>query len=251
MKAMILAAGLGTRLKPMTDFMPKALVEVNGVPVLERTISFLKKEGVEKISLNVHHFSCLIIDYLKRKDFGIEIQISDESERLLDTGGGLVKAYDINFGTDKTPLLVHNVDIISNADIKKLLEAHLTSSSDITLLISDRRSSRKLIFDEDYYLKGWHRISDNIFLPENFKNNENYNEYAFSGIYIINKEAVEEMREIMGIGKFSIMDYLLNVDRKCVVKGYFQENLELIDIGKPAGLEQASEFLLKNNLAID
>lgn len=243
MKAMILAAGLGTRLKPLTDCRPKALVEVNGKPILEHTISFLKREGVDSITINVHHFSDQIINFLANKDFGIEVRISDESDELLDTGGGLVKSYDLNFGNDSTPLLVHNVDIVSNADIKNLYKSHIEGKADVTLLISDRNSSRKLIFDKNNNLRGWHRLSDNKFLPDGFQNKEDYREYAFSGIYIINNEALDEMRKINGTGKYSVMDYFLNPNRKKIIRGLLQENLELIDIGKPVGLAQASKFL--------
>ena len=247
MKAMILAAGLGTRLKPLTDTRPKALVEINGVPILELTISYLKKEGIDNITINVHHFSNQIIEFLANKDFGVNFMLSDESESLLDTGGGIVKAYQLNFGNDKAPLLVHNVDIISNADIQKLHKAHFEGEADVTLLISERTSTRKLIFDEKNILKGWHRLSDNKFIPEHIRDNDGFKEFAFSGIYIINNSAVEEMKKLHGTGKYSIMDYFLNPERKKIIKGYVQENLELIDIGKPAGLSQASEYILRNN----
>lgn len=243
MKAMILAAGLGTRLKPITDLKPKALVEVGGVPVLERILVNLKTKGFKTVTLNVHHFADQIIKFLGSKDFGIEIKISDESSELLDTGGGLVKAFSLNFDDDKTPLLVHNVDIINNADLKGLYEFHLRSDNDITLLVNDRESTRKLIFDNKMTLTGWHHLKENRYIPSDFSiDNKNY-ELAFSGIYIINKEAVEEMREIFGEGKYSVMKYFLHPKRKCKIGGYVQDNLYIIDIGKPAGLAQASEFL--------
>ena len=151
MRAMILAAGLGTRLKPWTLEHPKALVPVDGIPMLERVILKLKSQGFDEIVVNVHHFAGQITDFLDSKDFGIKISISDERGGLLDTGGGLVHARHLLEGE---PFLVHNVDILSNADLSALMHFHESEGNDVTLLTSDRKSSRKLLFDEDGSLKG-------------------------------------------------------------------------------------------------
>ena len=143
---MILAAGLGTRLKPWTLEHPKALVPVDGIPMLERVILKLKSQGFDEIVVNVHHFAGQITDFLDSKDFGIKISISDERGGLLDTGGGLVHARHLLEGE---PFLVHNVDILSNADLSALMHFHESEGNDVTLLTSDRKSSRKLLFDED------------------------------------------------------------------------------------------------------
>ena len=245
MKAMILAAGLGTRLKPITDKIPKALVEVDGVPMLERVILSLKAKGFDYIVVNVHHFAPLIVDLLKSRDYGVDISISDEKEELLDTGGGIVKASGLLFKYDDSPVLVHNVDILSNADLPGLMAG---SDSDTTLLVSDRESSRKLIFDANMIIRGWHDSKHDVYRPAGFpkqfgKEKDTFREYAFSGIYVIGKDAVEEMRILLGEGKYSVMDYFLSEKRKSNVKGNLSENLRLLDIGKPASLARASEFI--------
>ena len=151
MKAMIFAAGLGTRLKPLTDHMPKALVPVAGKPMLEHVIEKLKASGFNEIVINVHHFGNQIIDFLKEKDnFGIQIWISDETEELLDTGGGIKKA--AHFFDE--PFLVHNADILSNVNLKALYEYHQASGNDATLLVSPRKTVRYLLFEENR-LCGW------------------------------------------------------------------------------------------------
>lgn len=247
MKAMILAAGLGTRLKPLTDHIPKALVEVKGVPMLERVILKLKDEGFDYIVVNVHHFSDQIINFLKKKNYGVEVLISEESNQLLDTGGGLVKASSLIFNNDDSPVLVHNVDIISNANLKELM--HATGEECGTLLVSPRESSRQLIFDEEMNLAGWHDRKNEVFRWTNPKyiplsdGNPSFKarELAFSGIYVVGKDHIKEMRKLLGEGKFGIMDYFLHQERKCNLKGVFKPDLKLIDIGKPATLSQASE----------
>ena len=240
MKAMILAAGLGTRLKPLTDHKPKALVEVDGVPMLERVILTLKRQGFSYIVVNVHHFADQIKDYLASKDFGVDISISDESDVLLDTGGGIVKAAPLLFKYDEQPVLVHNVDILSNAGLGELMELNDNLTK---LLVSERDSSRKLIFDENLNLKGWHDLKTDRYRPDNFINSPDFKEYAFSGIYLISKKSVDEMKLLLGEGKYSVMDYFLHPDRNEKIEGVFDSDLRLIDIGKPATLSQASGFI--------
>ena len=250
MKAMILAAGLGTRLKPITDRIPKALVEVDGVPMLERVIFRLKKEGFDKVIVNVHHFGEQIVEFIKQKDFGAEILISDERGLLLDTGGGIVMAMPLLFGENREPVLVHNVDIISNADLKGLMEK-TNEAPGVRLLVSDRDSSRKLLFDEGMSLGGWHDIKNEKFRMLTDKRKDSLIELAFSGIYCMTYEGAEEMKRILGEGKFSVMEYFLNPQRKEKVRGEKQDNLELIDIGKPATLVQAHAILKNLNKSLN
>lgn len=245
MKAMILAAGLGTRLKPLTDKMPKALIEVDGLPMLQRVIEHLKSQGWEEVIINVHHFSEKIKKFLQTKDFGISIKISDESLELKDTGGGIVKAESQLFGNEDEPVLIHNVDIISNASLRDLMNYHRNGDQVATLLVSERDSSRKLIFSKDMLLKGWHKIIDDQYKPVGFKKSKDDIEFAFSGIYVISRRGVDEMKKLLGKGKYSVMDYFLHPDRKGKIKGFCQKDLLLLDIGKPATLLQAPVILKK------
>ena len=253
---MILAAGLGTRLKPLTDNTPKALVEIDGTPILGRLILNLKKQGFNYIVVNVHHFADKVKNFLSSTNFGVKISVSDESHELLDTGGGIVHAKDLLFKYDDLPFIVHNVDILSNADLPDLLKTQdglslktlgIVNRNDYkegtTLLISDRSSSRKLIFDTALNLKGWHDLQKNTFRPGDFIPSKDDRELAFSGIYAMSMGAVEEMETLMGNTGFSVMDYFLNAERRRPVSGFEQSGLKLIDIGKPATLLQASQIL--------
>lgn len=240
MKAMILAAGLGTRLKPLTDKKPKALIEVGGVPMLERVITKLVSQGFNYIVVNIHHLGSQIIEFLSRKDFGARILISDERSSLLDTGGGIVKAFPLLFDGDDAPVLFHNVDILSNADLKDLIKNHGNSSK---LIVSDRQSARKLIFDSQMNLRGWHDSKNQIYKPEGLKLSPEIKEYAFSGIYVLTKNSIEEMATLERREKFSVTDYFLNPERKEDMKGVVKSDLQLIDIGKPATLSQAELYI--------
>jgi NDP-sugar pyrophosphorylase family protein len=243
MKAMIFAAGLGTRLKPLTDHMPKALVPVAGKPMLEHVIQKLIAFGCDEIVINVHHFADQIINFLKEKNnFGIKIHISDETDMLLDTGGGIKKA--ASFFHE--PFLIHNVDILSNVDLKSLYEYHLTSGNDATLLVSPRKTVRYLLFDERNRLCGWVNKDTLQTKPEGFiYQPEVQKEYAFSGIHIVSPSLFNYMGENW-IGKFPIMDFYLQTCQEAQLSGYVKEDLQLIDIGKPETLAQAEDFIRKN-----
>ena len=241
---MIFAAGLGTRLKPLTDHMPKALVPVAGKPMLEHVIGKLKSAGFDEIVINVHHFADQIIDFLKEKDnFGIRIWISDESEELLDTGGGIKKAapyFD-------EPFLVHNADILSNIDLKAMYNYHLTSSNDATLLVSPRKTVRYLLFDEGNRLQGWVNKDTLQTKPEGFVYHpEVQKEYAFGGIHVISPTLFKYMGDGW-TGKFSIMDFYLRTCHEAQLGGYVKEDLQLIDIGKPDTLAKAEDFIRQNH----
>ena len=236
---MIFAAGLGTRLKPLTDHMPKALVPVAGKPMLEHVILKLIASGFDEIVINVHHFAEQIIDFLKEKDnFGIKIWISDETEELLDTGGGIKKASSLL----NEPFLVHNADILSNVDLKALYDFHIASENDATLLVSPRKTVRYLLFNQTNRLCGWINKDTLQTKPEGFiYQPEEQQEYAFGGIHIISPSLFKYMEG--WTGKFSIMDFYLQTCQKARLGGYAKEDLQLIDIGKPDTLAKAEEFL--------
>lgn len=242
MKAMIFAAGLGTRLKPLTDRMPKALVPVAGRPMLEHVIRKLKAAGFNEIVINVHHFAGQIIDFLRTNDnFGLTIHLSDETDQLLDTGGGIKKA--ASFFTDGKPFLVHNVDILSNIDLKALYDFHRTSGNDATLLVSPRKTVRYLLFDTSDRLCGWVNKDTLQTKPEGFiYRPEVQREYAFSGIHVISPTLFRSMNNEW-TGKFSIMDFYLQTCRSNRLGGFIKEDLKLIDIGKPETLAKAEEFI--------
>lgn len=246
MKAMIFAAGLGSRLKPLTDTMPKALVPVAGCPMLEHVILKLKASGFTEIEINIHHFGEQIIDFLKtNNDFGLTIHISDERDRLLDTGGGIRKAR-LFFENSGEPFLVHNVDILSDMNLKELYDFHMQSGSVATLLASRRTTSRYLLFDTERKLRGWINKDTGQVKPEGFHYDESlYREYAFSGIHVFSPAVFRLMEAPRWEGKFSIMDFYLATCGQTDYSGYLAEKLELIDIGKPETLARAEEFVKK------
>lgn len=242
MKAMIFAAGLGTRLKPLTDHMPKALVPVAGRPMLEHVILKLKAAGFNELVINIHHFGEQILDFLRaNQNFGLTIHISDERDCLLDTGGGIRKAEPFFRGNE--PFLVHNVDILSDTDLKALYEYHRQSGNDATLLASRRKTIRYLLFDDEKRLCGWINKDTLQTKPEGFAYNpEHHHEYAFSGIHVISPSLFHYMDE-QWTGKFSIMDFYLQTCHEARIGGRLTDTLRLIDIGKPETLTQAEEFL--------
>ena len=246
MKAMIFAAGLGSRLKPLTDTMPKALVPVAGCPMLEHVILKLKASGFTEIVINIHHFGEQIIDFLKtNNDFGLTIHISDERDRLLDTGGGIRKAR-LFFENSGEPFLVHNVDILSDMNLKELYDFHMQSGSVATLLASRRTTSRYLLFDTERKLRGWINKDTGQVKPEGFHYDESlYREYAFSGIHVFSPAVFRLMEAPRWEGKFSIMDFYLATCGQTDYSGYLAEKLELIDIGTPETLARAEEFVKK------
>lgn len=244
MKAMIFAAGLGTRLRPLTDTMPKALVPVAGKPMLEHVITKLKTAGFDDITINIHYLGQQIIDFLKAHDnFGLSIHISDEREKLLDTGGGIKKARAF-LNNDEAPFLVHNVDILSNTDLKDFYQHHLTNECTATTLVSPRQSSRYLLFDKQRRLCGWTNKKTGETKPEGFMYDEDkYDAFAFSGIHILSPHIFHLMDDPQWGDKFSIIDFYLWACRHTDIKGYVKEDLQLIDIGKPETLAEAELFI--------
>ena len=231
---MIFAAGLGTRLLSETSDKPKALVEINGKTLLQRTIEKLKNEGITEIVINVHHFSEKIKTFLKENDFGIQIYVSDENEKLLDTGGGLKKA--AAFFTGNEPILIHNVDIISDFSLKKLTEFHEKTGALATLVVRKRKSQRYLKFDANNRLAGWINKKNGetkISVRENF---EDAVEVAFSGIHIVQPEILTLMPEE---DKFSIIDLYIELAKTHVIESYLDNSEVWMDLGKPEELAKA------------
>ena len=250
MQAMIFAAGLGTRLKPLTDTMPKALVRVWGEPLIKRVIENLARAGVDRIVVNVHHFAGQIIDYLnENNNFGLDIRISDETSGLLETGGGIKKAAPL-FAPD-APILIHNVDILSNVDLKKFYEAAIVSEErrvkneegvDAVLLVSWRKTKRYLLFDDDMRLVGWTNIeTGEVRSPYPELNPKECRMYAFAGIHAISPRLLKMMDSFPD--RFGIIDFYLKACATHNIIGYAKDDLKLMDIGKLDTLAQAEEFL--------
>lgn len=228
MQAMIFAAGLGTRLRPLTDTMPKALVPVAGQPLLWHVVMKLKQAGYERIVVNVHHFAQQIVDYLKLNDnFGLDILISDESDRLLETGGGIKKArplFDLS-----EPILIHNVDILSNLDLS-ILDADTS-----LLIVSQRKTKRYLLFDDSMRLVGWKNVETG-----ELKGREG-RRLAFSGIHVFHPSLFPLMDSWPE--RFPIMDFYLSACQDHIIKGHEASGLRLMDVGKLDTLEQANDFI--------
>lgn len=198
---MILAAGLGTRLRPLTDTRPKALVEINGRTLLQISLSRLRSFGVREVIINVHHFADMVVDYLKANDnFGMLVEVSRE-DVLLDTGGGLKKAADFfvsGAGKNAGPFIVHNVDVLSAIDLERMVQAHTKSDALATLAVQDRKTSRYLLFDDKLQLRGRAAIGDS---PEELAGTGQH-ALAFSGIHVISQRFLGMMSED---GAFSIV----------------------------------------------
>ena len=240
MKAMIFAAGLGTRLKPLTDSIPKALVPISGKPLLQHTIEKLIKSGFDEIIINIHHFPEQIIDFLKANDnFGIRIEISYESDLLLDTGGGLKKAQ--WFFNDLKPFLVHNVDIISNVDLQKLHKEHLRTGGMATLTVSQRDTFRYFLFDDNLQLCGWSNLKTGEVKPQTLKKPELFNKLAFSGIQILTPEVFKLMEKSGNV--FSLTNFYIKNCRDANFRAFIPENFKMIDVGKINSLDEAEKFL--------
>ena len=239
MDAMIFAAGLGTRLRPYTDTRPKALVEVGGITLLEIAIRRLKKAGVQRIIINVHHFADQILDFLVRNNhFGLEIATSDERAKLLDTGGGLKKA--ASFFDPNQPFIVCNADIISNLDYAAMLAAHTHNKAAATLAVQQRQSSRCLLFDDDDVLCGW---QNNLTHAQRIarETTEPPKQYAFSGIQIVSPSFLATAPEG---DVFSMIDwYLAAAAEGQRVVAWPHPDAWILDVGKPDALQKAATLL--------
>jgi NDP-sugar pyrophosphorylase family protein len=280
MKSMILAAGLGTRLRPLTDTRPKALVEINGRTLLEIAITRLRTFGVTEVIINVHHFADMVIDYLKaNNNFGMRIEISREDDLLLDTGGGLKKAawffLQDSTGTDQ-PFLLHNVDVISRIDFRQMIQYHTENGALATLAVQSRESSRQLLFTNNLQLSGRRINNQDTLIPPSrpatnpsFPNTVTSSEarnlsshtssdspraahhprllpLAFSGIHVISPRLLPMLTET---GVFSIIDSFLRLASQGEkILAFRHDHSYWRDLGKPADLAQAAADLQKNPL---
>ena len=241
MKAMILAAGLGTRLRPLTNDRPKALVEVAGRTLLEITLARLRTFGVSEVIVNVHHFADLVVAYLKTHDkFGMRIEVSRE-DVLLDTGGGLRKAgwFFLEGSNRDEPFLLHNVDVISTIDLERMVQSHKQNKALATLAVQQRETSRYLLFDEQLRLCGRRAGRDQV--PEIVRPSARTQALAFSGIHVISPRLLTEMTEE---GVFSIItSYLRLAGRGESIAAFRADEYYWRDLGKPADLQQAAQDL--------
>ncbi len=256
---MIFAAGLGTRLRPLTDTMPKALVPVGGKALLAHVIERLQAAGYERMVINVHHLADQIEHYLRvHQNFGLDIAISDEREQLLDTGGGLKKAAPL-FDADE-PILIHNVDILDNVDYEWLRRQHLPDE-DAVLLVSRRKTKRYLLFDSVMRLMGWTNIetgevrspypwlrSADISIDDALQVTAHQSPlathlsaFAFSGIHSFSPTLFKLMDRFPD--RFPIMDFYLSVCHRSRIMGCIKDDLQVLDVGKPGALQQAERFV--------
>lgn len=241
LKAMIFAAGLGTRLKPITDTMPKALVPVGGKPLLEHVILKLKAEGFDEIIINIHHFGQQIIDFVRANNsFGIRIEFSDEREKLLNTGGGIKKA--AWFFDDNQPFLIHNVDILSNVSLRKLYAYHQARQSVATLVCSERKTSRYLLFNpKTHDLNAWINEKTGEVKPDATIQTQTLSKLAFSGIHVLSPAIFKAMENFPDA--FSIIDFYLDLCTKESIQAFTPQNLSLLDVGKIDSLDEAEKFI--------
>lgn len=227
---MIFAAGLGTRLLPLTLHKPKALVMLRGKPLLQILLEKLIRQGFSEVIVNVHHFSGQVRQFLnEKKNFGIRIEISDEAEFLLDTGGGIQMAS--WFFDDGTPFLVHNVDVISDIDLHALANDHIHSGALATLAVRKRQTSRYLMFDNGKTLCGWRnsKTGEQIIARECV----NLNDYAFSGIHMMDPRIFGMMTEK---GRFSIINTYLRLAEKQSIRAFLHDESQWKDVGRPEDL---------------
>ena len=255
MKAMIFAAGLGTRLKPLTDTLPKALVPLAGKPLLQWQIERLKAAGITDIVVNVHHFPDMIINYLHDNDnFGCRIAVSDERDMLLETGGGLRKAEALlgsevqEFRSSGEGILICNVDILSNIDIPTLLNAYNPDEMGV-VVVSERDTQRYLLFDEENRLCGWTNIATGEVRGEEAirrGGEQVMKKLAFSGMQVLNPRIFDCMDKVVEQkgDKFSLIDLYLSIAEKEILRAYIPENYRMMDVGKITQLSEAEAFAL-------
>ena len=271
MRAMIFAAGLGTRLKPLTDTLPKALVPLAGKPLLQWQIERLKAAGITDIVVNVHHFPDMIINYLRDNDnFGCRIAVSDERDMLLETGGGLRKAKELltsspNSLIASSPILICNVDILSNIDLPTLLQAYNPEEMGV-VVVSPRDTQRYLLFDETNRLCGWTNIATGEIRPASLVSSLNIlpptgeadlqakptyqlqrsdlSPLAFSGMQVLNPRIFDVMDKVVAEkgDKFSLIDLYLSIAEKEILRAFIPENYRMMDVGKIAQLSEAESF---------
>lgn len=238
-RAMILAAGLGTRLKPWTDHHPKALAMVNGKSLLQRNVEYLQSFGITNVVVNVHHFAVQVIEAIERsKGWGSNITISDEKEEVLETGGGLVKAAEYLLGD--APFVLMNADILTDMDLGKMIHYHIEHRPLATLATSNRKTSRYLLFDVDDNLRGWRNVNTGeekpgLVIPKNKPAPPTF-QRAFSGIHVIDPKIFPLITQK---GKFSLVDVYLSLMQHHTIKSFDHSNTCFIDVGKPESIAKA------------
>ena len=248
-QAMILAAGLGTRLKPLTDTMPKALVPVSGRPLLDINIRRLMEQGYDRFVVNIHHFAQQIIDFVKEQDYAPLVHFSDETDQLLETGGGMKKAQGLF--RDDQPILIHNVDILDNVNYDWFARQHQLDE-DAVLLVSQRKTKRYLLFDNAMHLMGWKNIeTGEIKSPYEYvrrtglsQHGEELNMFAFSGIHSFSPRLFPLMERFPD--RFPIIDFYLSVCHRAPIVGLVKPDLQLMDVGKLDTLHEADAFFETN-----
>ncbi|HXR83619.1 MAG TPA: sugar phosphate nucleotidyltransferase [Hanamia sp.] len=237
MKAMILAAGLGTRLKPFTDNHPKALAKVNGKTILQRNIEYLASFQIKDIIVNVHHFADQIIGLIKETNgFGSNIFVSDETDEVLETGGGLKKAAWF-FENDPEPFIAINVDILTDMNLKEMIFQHQQNEPLATLAVTSRTTSRYFLFDEFNHLCGWK--NEKTGEQKISRKSEKYVQKAFSGIHIISPKIFPL---ITMKGKFSMVDVYLELAKEYSIESFDHSHSKFIDVGKSESVLKAEEI---------
>ena len=235
MKAMIFAAGLGTRFKPWTDKHPKALALVNGKSLLQRNVEYLQQFGITNIIVNVHHFADQITATIKKnKGWKSNIAISDEPNEVLETGGGLKKA---SWFFDDGAFVVINADILTDFDLQMMIDFHYQQKPLATLATTNRNTSRYFLFDEDNNLCGWRNVKTNE-QKISIEKSELIQK-AFSGIHIIEPKIFSLIKQT---GKFSIVDTYLELAKTEIIKGFDHSNSKLVDVGKPESVTEAEKL---------
>lgn len=238
MKAMIFAAGLGTRFKPWTDSHPKALALVNGKSLLQRNIEYLQKYNITDVVINVHHFSKQVIDAVAiNKGWGSNIMISDETDEVLETGGGLLKAKKLLQGGE--PFLTLNADFLTDLNIDKLLTFHRNENALISFGITNRKTSRYFLFDEDNRLCGWRNVNsgeERISIPK-----KDLKEMAYSCVVVFEPKIFELITQR---GKFSLVDTYLSLAADHLICGYDHSGDKLVDVGKPDSVAIAEKLFI-------
>jgi len=237
MKAMILAAGLGTRLKPFTDHHPKALAVVNDKTILQRNVEYLASFGIKDIIINVHHFAEQVIFFVEKNNgFGSNISFSDERDEVLETGGGIKKAARF-FEKQNEPFVVMNVDVLTDMNLAAMISLHKTKSPMATLAVSSRQTSRYFLFDESNLLCGWKNVKTGE--QKISRQSSKYIEKAFSGIHVISPEIFSLIKSE---GKFSMVDVYLELAKTQAIQAFDHTGSKFIDVGKPESILRAAQI---------
>lgn len=233
-KVMILAAGLGSRLKPWTDKHPKALAIVNGKSLLQRNIEYLQQYGIKEVIVNVHHFADQIIDAINQnKGWGSNITISDETTEVLETGGGLQKA--AWYFNDADCFVLMNADVLTNMNLAEMIQLHKQSSALATLAVSNRETSRYFLFDDQNNLRGWRNVKTGEEKPTPLPP-VRLSQKAFSGIHVISNKIFSLIKQH---GKFSMVDVYLDLCADKIIQSFDHSASKFIDVGKPESIAKA------------